>query len=304
MVMAKESANISMKQITVPGKFKRDVDSDKRDITSAGHRDQRALIQSIKTMGLRMPITVKGNGKGYTLIDGFRRYRAFQSMKANTIPAYVIPDSDKTDLDALRFILNWHRENLKPLDEARLIKAMILEGKWTIIEAAKILGKKKSTLERYFDILRIDAKWQKIVNDRMISLWDAQPIAALSKKGQKYMLETIKRRSLPINGPTIRSIYATMCPIKKPHFFNDPKKVGERRINDHHGHPVTYKHVESVARKIVATNHWENTLRRYEDEISAVIPIIKKILATKEICEVLPTRTLTSFREFASEYIS
>lgn len=288
--------NIPLGKIQVPEKYRREKSQNLS-------RDQGFLTRSIRSVGLRFPITVRETGKSYVLVDGVLRYNAFKSMRSETIPSRVLPSSNRQDMDVVRFQLNFHRENLKPMDEARIIKAIMVEGGWTKQEVADALGKKVSALLRYLDCLNVNSKWQHLVNDRVIMLTDMQPIAALSHFGQKYLYEQIKKRDLPFSGATISSMTRAMDPVKHPEFFKNPKVVASGRINERHGHPFAMKKVESVARMRVVTDHRQKFLKKLEDEISLVIPIIQKAMETKEVWDDLPVRTKNCFKDFASEYI-
>lgn len=288
--------NIKLDRIDVPDKYRREKSD---DLT----REQALLTRSIKTVGLRFPITVKENGRRYTLVDGVRRFNAFRSTRSETIACRIIPEDDRRDVDVLRFQMNFHRENLKPMDEARLFRQMIAEG-WKKQELADAVGRKSNTLSRYFDCLRINAKWQHLVNDRTITLTDVQPVAALSPSGQKYLYSQIKSRELPFNRATISSMTRAMDPVKHPEWFNLPKSVATHRINERHGHPFAMKKVESVARMQVVTAERQRLIEKWEEEITLAIPIIKKVMSIPEVWEELPPGAQNAFKEFATEYIT
>lgn len=288
--------SIRLDKIVVPEKYRREKSD---DLT----REQGLLTRSIRAMGLRFPIMVKESGRGYVLVDGVRRYNAFRAMRSETISCRIISEGDRRDVDVLRFQMNVHRENLKPMDEARLFRQMVAEG-WSRQEVADAMGKKTGTLERYFDCLRVNAKWQHLVNDRTITLTDVQPIAALSPVGQKYLYSQIKGRELPFNGMTILSMTRAMDPVKHSELFNLPKQVASQRISEKHGHPFAMKKVESVARMKVVTEHRQKISEKFEEEITVAIPIIKKAMGTPEVWDVLPTRSKNAFKDFAQEYLS
>jgi ParB/RepB/Spo0J family partition protein len=290
-----DTDSIRLNKIEVPEKYRREKSEDLS-------REQISLSKSIKTLGLRFPITVKEKGSGYVIIDGVRRYNAFRSIRSETIPARVIAASDKRDIDVLRFQLNVHRENLKTIDEAKIIRQIIAEG-WSKTEVAEALGKKPSTLDRYFDCLRISGKWQSLVNSGRITLTDAQPIAALSSMGQKYLYSQIRGRELPFNGVTIVSATRAMDPVKHPEWFNLPKQVASQRINERHGHPFAMKKVESVAKMKIITERRQKMIAKFEEEITFAIPIIAKVMKTPEVWDVLPTRSKNAFKDFSNEYI-
>lgn len=290
-----EATLIQVNKIDVPEKFRREKSNEMAN-------DDRLLQQSIKVVGLRFPIRVKEDTKGgYILIDGARRLAAIRALRMEQISAYVIEDS-KADIDVLRYQSNVQRENLKPMDEARLIKALIVEEGLKKDDVARMVGKEPSTIERYLDIIKVNDKWAKLVNDGLLSMWDVKPIAALTAKGQRYVYDEIKKRDIPFSKQVLSSVAASLDPVKNPEYFTNPKNVASARINEKIGQPVTMKRAEGVAEMKAVASHHKRTLKDYEERITLSIPVIKKVLHSKEVCEVLMPGTLKAFREFAEEY--
>ena len=75
------------------------------------------LAESIKAEGLLQPIVVRKVAKGFELIAGERRWRAFQNLKIKTIPARVVNATDASAA-ALGLIENLQREGLNAIEEA------------------------------------------------------------------------------------------------------------------------------------------------------------------------------------------
>ena len=286
---------IKVDKVAVDDKYKR---SSSADLSS----ENVLLSKSMKAIGLRFPITVKENGNGYHLVDGVRRLDAAKRLHWNEIPAFVVPSSDKRDLDNLRYQLNAQRENLKPMDEARLIKSLVEDEGLSLKEAAKFFGKRMSTLQRYFDLLRAVPKWQRLVNEGRASMHNIQSVVAYTKKGQQKIYKEIKRRGLPFSEDVIRGVCRSFDPVKDSDLFNKPKTVASMRKNESFGHPFEMKRVQSIAKMRVITDHRQKVLKRYEDEIAAAIPVIKKIKANAAVWDELPVRSKHSFEDFLSEY--
>jgi ParB/RepB/Spo0J family partition protein len=289
-----EATLIPVKDVEVPEKFKREPSA---ELTAQDH----LLQQSIKMIGLRFPIRVKRDNGGYILIDGQRRLAALKALRVEKIPAYVIED-EKADLDILRYQSNVQRENLKPMEEAKLIKALIVDEGLQKEDVARMVGKEPSTIARYLDIIKINDKWAKLVNDGVLSMWDVKPIAALTPKGQRHAYAEIKRRDMPFSKQVVASVAASLDPVKNPEFFNVPKQVAAARINEKIGHPVAIKRVEGIAEMKAVASHHKRTLKDYEEKISLAAPVIVKVLASKDVCEVLMPSTIKAFREFVAEY--
>jgi ParB family transcriptional regulator, chromosome partitioning protein len=103
------------------------------------------LAASIAEHGLLQPITVKRDPKDkrcFIIVAGERRYRAFQLLGRETIPAVVT--SGKADEIAL--IENLQRESLTPIEEAEALLRLKDKYHYTQEELAKSIGKARTTV--------------------------------------------------------------------------------------------------------------------------------------------------------------
>ena len=79
----------------------------------------KELAASIKATGVLQPALVRRHADGYQLVAGERRLRAAQLAGLEKIPA--IPRAvDDREMMELALIENIQREDLNPIDEARL----------------------------------------------------------------------------------------------------------------------------------------------------------------------------------------
>ena len=108
-----QSTGLGYQEIAL-GKIKANPYQPRREIAE---KQVKELAQSIQSEGLLQPIVVRSTGKGYELIAGERRLRAFKFLKSKTIPCRVIEASDASSA-SLALIENLQRENLNPIDEA------------------------------------------------------------------------------------------------------------------------------------------------------------------------------------------
>lgn len=105
----------------------------------------KELADSIAEHGLLQPITVKRdprNKGGFVIVAGERRFRAFELLGKETIPAIVT--SGKADEIAL--IENLQREALTPIEEAEALLRLKEKYNYTQEELAKSIGKARSTV--------------------------------------------------------------------------------------------------------------------------------------------------------------
>jgi ParB family transcriptional regulator, chromosome partitioning protein len=103
------------------------------------------LADSIAEHGLLQPIVVKRDPKNkqcFILVAGERRYKAFQRLGRETIPAIIT--SGKADEIAL--IENLQREALTPMEEAEALLRLKEKYNYTQEELAKSIGKARTTV--------------------------------------------------------------------------------------------------------------------------------------------------------------
>lgn len=108
------------------------------------------LAASIEQHGLIQPITVQrvAAGDSYIVVAGERRFRAFQRLGRETIPAVV----STGNADEIALIENLQREDLKPLEEAEALARLMELHQYNQEQLAKIVGKKRNTIN---EILRL-----------------------------------------------------------------------------------------------------------------------------------------------------
>ena len=125
----------------------------------------KELADSITRHGLLQPITVKqkrGQGGIFMVVAGERRYRAFQILGRETIPAIVTTGN----ADEIALIENLQREDLSPLDEAKALLKLKKKHEYTLDELGASVGKAKSTVS---EILKINDLPRKIKNEVRMS---------------------------------------------------------------------------------------------------------------------------------------
>lgn len=125
--------------------------------------DQEALdelVESIKSLGLIQPITVRRISDGkYQIISGERRFRACKAAGMDMIPAYIREADDQGMLE-MAIVENIQRENLDPIEVAMSYQRLIDECSLTQEQMALRVGKKRSSVTNYLRLLNLPAKIQ------------------------------------------------------------------------------------------------------------------------------------------------
>ena len=126
------------------------------------------LLESIREVGIKVPVSVYSDGTKYTLLDGERRWRCAKKLNLTVVPAIVQPKP--TRLENLLMMFNIHNVrvdwDLMPmalkLGDVRNMLAK--EGKDTSPKAlAAVTGVQLPTIRRALDLLDLPAKYQKML---------------------------------------------------------------------------------------------------------------------------------------------
>ena len=139
--------------------------------------DQEALDEladSIKTLGLIQPITVRQMGEGrYQIISGERRFRACRLAGMDMIPAYIRDANDQGMLE-MAIVENIQRENLDPIEVAMSYQRLIDECSLTQEQMAFRVGKKRASVTNSLRLLKLPAKIQHDLKVGLLSVGHAK----------------------------------------------------------------------------------------------------------------------------------
>jgi ParB family chromosome partitioning protein len=145
------------------------------------------LARSIQSEGLLQPIVVRSIAKGFELIAGERRFRAFKFLKSKTIPCRVIEASDASSA-SLALIENLQRENLNPIDEALGYASLVRDFDLTQEAAADRVGKGRATVANALRLLSLSDEIQGFLSRRLISTGHAKVLLGVKDGTQQHLL--------------------------------------------------------------------------------------------------------------------
>lgn len=145
------------------------------------------LAESIKAEGLLQPVVVRKTTKGFELIAGERRWRAFQSLKIKTIPARVVKATDASAA-ALGLIENLQREGLNPIDEAYGFASLIRDFDLTQEQAADRVGKSRTAVANTLRLLSLDGEMQGYVAKGILSVGHAKVLLGIEAAEERTVL--------------------------------------------------------------------------------------------------------------------
>lgn len=144
--------------------------------------DEEGIVElavSINEHGLLQPVVVRPQGDGYELVAGERRWRAFQLLGRDTIPA-LVRDYDDVKAACALLVENIQRENLNPLEEATAYQRLIKEFGLTQEEIARLVGKSRAAVANTLRLLTLPPAVLKLISEGELSAGHARPLMKIT----------------------------------------------------------------------------------------------------------------------------
>lgn len=228
------------------------------------------LAESIKTLGIIQPVTVRKLGRNqYQLVSGERRYRASKSIGLKTIPAFVRIANDQETLE-MALVENIQRKDLDPIEIALSYQRLVDEIQLTQNQLSERVGKKRSTVANYMRLLKLDPIIQTGMRDGFLSMGHGRALINIEQsEKQLEIYEKIIARSLSVRETEllVQKVRKDLPPRKSTisltEFFNDQKK----ELNNYLNAPVSIK----------VNNEGKGTLQIPFNSKNHLNDIIKKI---------------------------
>lgn len=146
------------------------------------------LAASIKEMGIIQPITLRRIDRDlFQIIAGERRFRASKIAGLTTIPAYIRTANDEGMLE-MALVENIQREDLDAIEIAVSYQRLIEECKLTQEDLSDRVGKKRSTVTNYLRLLKLPAKIQKGIVEKVITMGHARALVNIKDSDMQLMI--------------------------------------------------------------------------------------------------------------------
>ena len=144
----------------------------------------RELAASIKEHGILQPPVVRPAEDGYELVAGERRLRACMLLGLETIPVTIRKIDDDRMLE-IALVENLQREDLNPIEKARAYRRYLDEIELTHDEAARRLGKERSTITNQLRLLDLSDDIQAMVSRGTLSMGHARALLAIPDEARR-----------------------------------------------------------------------------------------------------------------------
>ena len=157
------------------------------------------LAESIKTLGLIQPITVRRKEDGrYQIISGERRFRACRLSGMDMVPAYIRDTNDQGMLE-MAIVENIQRENLDPIEIAMSYQRLIDECRLTQEQMAIRVGKKRASVTNYLRLLKLPAKIQHDLKVGLLSVGHAKVLLGVDdSQMQEYLCDLVIKEDMSV----------------------------------------------------------------------------------------------------------
>jgi len=151
------------------------------------------LADSIAERGVLQPILLRphGDGEGFEIIAGERRWRAAQRARLHTIPA-IVREIDEAVTAELALIENIQREDLNAIEEAEGYKQLIDRHGHTQDNVAKIVHKSRSHVANLLRLLDLPDFVRQSLLKGDISMGHARAVAT-APDPESLTREIVKR---------------------------------------------------------------------------------------------------------------
>ena len=229
------------------------------------------LKESIEKNGLLQPIIVKKAVKGYYIIAGERRYRAFELLDRKEIPAII---KEMTDEEMMVFAVleNLQREDLSALEESESYKNLMDKMSLTQEELAKKLGKSRPYIANSLRLLKLPTEIKNKLEQGVISMAHARTLLSLkTKKAMEEVCVLVVERKM-----SVRELEEYVAKLLKPRevrktkakdiFIEEQENILKKRL----GTSVTIKQSRNKKGKIEIefkdNDEFERIISLFKDE--------------------------------------
>lgn len=196
------------------------------------------LKDSIEKNGLLQPIVVKKAIKGYYIIAGERRYRAFELLGKKEIPAII---KEMTDEEMMVFAVleNLQREDLSALEESESYKNLMDKVSLTQEELANKLGKSRPYIANSLRLLKLPTEIKIKLEQGLISAAHARTLLSLkTKKNMEEVCTLVIERKM-----SVRELEEYVTKLLKP------KEVKKLKAKD-----IFIEEQENILKKRLGTS--------------------------------------------------
>jgi len=144
----------------------------------------RELAESIRSQGLLQPILVRPFNGRYEVVAGHRRYLAHRLLGEVKIKSIIREINDEETL-LIRAMENDQREDLNPIEKAKVYKRLKEKFGWSAETIARKMGRDNLTVRTYLRLLEIPEDFQREVAKGRLPMRNALVLNEIEDEGFK-----------------------------------------------------------------------------------------------------------------------
>lgn len=157
-----------------------------------------ALADSIRQQGLLEPVLLRpGEGEGFELVAGERRWRAAQKAGLARIPALVRDVRDR-EAQAAALVENMQRVDLRPLEQAEGLQRLVREHGLTQQAASEAIGLSRTKVANLLRLLSLEPEVKQLLEEGVIDEGHAKVLLGLSGGQQVEAAREVVSRHLSV----------------------------------------------------------------------------------------------------------
>ena len=183
--------------------------------------DLEELAQSIQTMGLLQPLTVRRRGGKWELVAGERRLRAARLAGLTEVPCLSI-QTDSQSSSLLALVENLQRRDLDFLEEALALRRLLDTYHLSQEEAARRLGKSQSAVANKLRLLKLSPQALSLLREGGCTERHARALLRLEEEGlQAQAAAKVVEQSLTVaqTEALVEAILSARPGRRKPTFI-------------------------------------------------------------------------------------
>ena len=141
----------------------------------------RELAESIREVGLQQPVLLRPVDGRYEVVAGDRRYLAHKFLGRDEISS-IIKEMNDEEVIILRATENLQREDLTPMEEAKVYGSMRNGLGMSIEKIARKMGRAHSTIKKYLELLELEPDFQEAIDSRKIGIEAAYVLSQIDDR--------------------------------------------------------------------------------------------------------------------------
>jgi ParB family chromosome partitioning protein len=174
--------------------------------------DLKELADSIAQSGLIQPIFLRKHGQGYQIVSGERRYRAFQRLGLDRIPALVRDQVSDRDMRELALVENIQRVQLNAVEEALAFEQLVNDLGLTHEQIAERVGKSRAAVTNTLRLLKLEPTVRDWLREGQLTAGHGRALLQFQGAAQVARARTILESSLNVREAEKKTGAATKTP--------------------------------------------------------------------------------------------